>query len=122
DESSVVQVVIDSAAARNVREGIEGHQVRRRGIDLRHLIVRKRRRTAWNVQDCPGQQRGEVTRTESRRRDGVDIGLRLTHALAFVIGEEEQLVLAVEHVGNYYRAAQVRAEFVHVERRDGIGG
>ena len=54
-------------------------------------------------------------------RHGAGEGLGLVHTLAFVIGEEEQLVLPVEHVRDHHRTADVESELVQPEGRNGIG-
>ena len=72
------------------------------------------------MQDGLGKQRREIAGAESSGRDSGDISLSLTDALSFVVAEEEEFVLAIEEMRDYYRAAQVGAKLIQVKRRDRI--
>ena len=100
--------------------------LRRGRIDRRrrHDIARQRRTRIRSriVHDRPRQQRREVSRSERGDRNGAQERLRLAHAFAFVIGEEEQPVLAVEKLRHLNGTAHIEAELVQLEWRDRIFG
>src|SRR3954447_17836961 len=58
---------------------------------------------------------------EGRKRHGAGEGLGLIDAATFVVGGEEEAVLAIEDFRDVHRAAYHETELIQAEGRDGLG-